>query len=102
MGWRISWFCWSILCCWAKESAFSRGNSATRICAGKHASFAVGHRHQYLQGRWTFAEPEIRSVSDAFHDDVIPKIWISRPGCHSERGSDSEDAPRHLRCGSVL
>jgi hypothetical protein len=23
----------------------------------------------HLQGRWTFAEPEIRSASDAFYDD---------------------------------
>jgi RibD C-terminal domain len=49
---------------------FCGSNSATRICYGKHASSAVGHRHQYLQGRWTFAEPEVRSVSDAFHDAI--------------------------------
>jgi dihydrofolate reductase len=46
-----------------RKAPFCGRNSATHICTGKHASFAVGRRHQYLQRRWTFAEPEIRSVS---------------------------------------
>jgi RibD C-terminal domain len=51
---------------------FAEGTPPCPFCARKHAMFAVGHRHHYLEGRWTFAELEIRSVSDAFHD-VIPK-----------------------------
>jgi dihydrofolate reductase len=49
----------------------------------------------------TFAEPEIRSVSDAFLMRY-PKVWVSRPRMHSHRQSDGDDAPRHPRCGSLL
>src|SRR6266478_3644850 len=50
----------------------------------------------------TFAEPEIRSVSDAFHDDVICKVMNQPHGMPFQRGSNGEDAPCQLRCGSVL
>jgi hypothetical protein len=51
---------------------FAEGTPPRAFALESTQALPFGHRHQYLHGRWTFAEPEIRSVSDAFHD-VIPK-----------------------------
>lgn len=42
-------------------SAFCRGYSGTRIRARQHEGYADRHRYQFLQARWAFEEPTIRS-----------------------------------------